>query len=352
MAKLTCALIGCGSIAREHLTALAELETVEVAAVCDLSPARAEATAERFGIPKWYSDYRQLLADVHPDLMHITTPPSSHFDIAERCLSDGLNVLCEKPMTINYSDFCRLKLLAEKNHCMLIENQQNRYHSSVTRLHGLVKSGKFGDLLEIQIYVSLNIVAAGSAYMDRNAPHFALALRGGVVGDFLPHIAYLTRMFTGPVSNVRSLWVKYSLDSPLPADEFRGLVKGEHATAYVSFSGNAQPDAFLLRIAGTQMRAEANLFEPPRVTFKRRRAMEPALGTLVDGLVKSYDVCRGSVAGFWRKLAGTSSYDGLIEMFRRIYSALETRGPQPVSLDEIDEVARLVDQFTQSDLRL
>ena len=50
MRKQTGVIIGCGTIAREHLAAVSELENVRVAAVCDLSAARAEATAERFGV--------------------------------------------------------------------------------------------------------------------------------------------------------------------------------------------------------------------------------------------------------------------------------------------------------------
>src|SRR5712675_1773831 len=109
MRKLTSVLIGCGAIAREHLTALAELANVEVAAVCDLSVARAEAAAERFGIAKWYSSHQQLLTEIQPDLVHITTPPSSHFSIAKSCLIAGINVLCEKPMTVDFSEFSMLK---------------------------------------------------------------------------------------------------------------------------------------------------------------------------------------------------------------------------------------------------
>ena len=45
------ALIGAGQIARQHLACLRELPGVEVAAVCDLSPAMAESAAERFGVP-------------------------------------------------------------------------------------------------------------------------------------------------------------------------------------------------------------------------------------------------------------------------------------------------------------
>jgi predicted dehydrogenase len=346
MGKLTGVLIGCGAIAREHLTVLAELDNVEVAAVCDLSPARAEAAAERFGIARSYTAHRDLLADLRPDLVHITTPPSSHLPIAMDCLAAGLNVFCEKPMTVQYEDFCTLKQLARDKSCMLMENQQFRFHSSIQRIGELIRSGELGDVLEVQILLSLNITGAGSPYVDQNAPHFGLSLSGGVIGDFLPHMAYLVYMFTGKIIDVHTDWSKHKSDSPLPADEFRGMIKGERTTAYVSFSGNTQPDGFLVRVAGTRMRVEANLFEPPRLIVKRSRSGEPALGTLIDGIAESRQVLVGTVAGFLRKLGGTSSYDGLKEMISRTYGTIRSHEPQPVPLDEIDEVAQLVGRLS------
>ena len=352
MKKLKGAIIGCGAIAREHLTAVAQLKDVEIAAVCDISAARAEAAAERFDVPMFYTNYEELILEVSPDLVHITTPPSSHFLIAQRCLAAGLNVLCEKPITVEYSDFGSLKKLAIDNNCMLMENQQNRFHSSIRRIQHLFETGRLGDLLEIQIFLSLNLFAAGSPYVDRNVPHFGLGLRGGVIGDFLPHIAYLAYMFTGSAIEVRTIWEKRFDTSPLPADEFRGFIKGERATAYVSFSGNAQPDGFVVRVVGTKMRIETNLYEPPRLTVRQSRPGEPALMSLLDGIAESRDVFRGTVAGFWRKLGGKSSYDGLLELFSRTYRALEQHEPQPVPLDEIDAVARLVDRLSAQDLKL
>src|SRR5258706_14723668 len=262
MGKLTGVLIGCGAIAREHLTVLAELDNVEVVDVWEISTARGLAAAERFGIARSYPSHRSLLADLKPDLVHITTPPASHFPIAQDCLAAGLNVFCEKPMTVRYSDFCTLKQLARDKGCMLMENQQNRFHTSIRRIEELIKSGELVDVIEVQICLSLNITSANSPYVDENAPHFGLTLSGGVIGDFLPHIAYLVYMFTGKILDVHTGWMKHKSDSPLPADEFRGMIKGERTTAYVSFSGNAQPDGFLIRVVGTRMRVEANLFDP------------------------------------------------------------------------------------------
>lgn len=346
MGKLTGVVIGCGAIAREHLAVLAELGNIEVVAVCDISPARAEAAAERFGIARSYTNHRDLLADLKPDLVHITTPPASHLPIAMDCLAGGLNVFCEKPMTVQYSDFCTLKQLARDKQCMLMENQQYRFHSSIKRIEALIRSGELGDVLDVQICLSLNITGLNSPYIDTNAPHFGLALSGGVIGDFLPHIAYLVYVFTGKIRDVHTEWAKHKSCTPLPADEFRGIIKGERATAYVSFSGNAQPDGFLVRVVGTRMRVEANLYEPPRLVIKRSRHGEPALMTLLDGIIESRQVLTGSVAGFLRKLAGTSSYDGFKEMISKTYRAIELRVSQPVSLDEIDATAQLVGRLS------
>ncbi|HEY5504534.1 MAG TPA: hypothetical protein VIK28_05195, partial [Sedimentisphaerales bacterium] len=124
------------------------------------------------------------------------------------------------------------------------------------------------------------------------------------------------------------------------------------ATAIVDFSGNAQPNGFWVRVVGTRMYVETNLFEPPRLTLRRFRAGEPAIMSLIDGVAEARDVLTGAVVGFWRKLAGTSSYDGLPELIAQVYRSLETGESQPVPLDEIDETARLVNNFTKPDLKL
>jgi predicted dehydrogenase len=352
MARSKGVIIGCGAIAREHLAATAELKNAEIVAVCDLSPARAESTAERFGIAKWYVDHEQMLSETQPDLVHITTPPASHFPLAKYSLAKGLNVLCEKPITLDYLQFEQLKQLAVDNHCMLIENHNFRFHSSVQKIRNQIESGALGDVVDVQICIALSIAGPGNPYTDRNAPHFGTTLRGGVVGDFLTHISYLAYLFCGPILDVRTIWKKTIETLPLPADEFRGFLKGERATAYVSFSGNAQPNGFWLRVAGTRMHAEANLFEPPRLTLRRARGGMPPLMTLIDGVAESRDVFRTSFGGLSRKLGGGTAYDGLPAMIARIYDSLEMKAPQPIPLEEIDHISRLVDRFTSPEVAL
>jgi predicted dehydrogenase len=293
-----------------------------------------------------------MLAAVRPDVVHITTPPTSHFAIARDCLTAGFNVLCEKPITVEFEEFSELKGLAARNGLMLMENQNLRFHSSTRRILQLVRSGELGEVCDVQVQVFLNVSAPGSRYVDANAPHPCLGMRGGAIADFLTHVAYLAYVFAGRPLGVRTAWSKRVAGSPLPADEFRALIKGERAMASVAFSANVQPSGFWLRVAGSRMHAEANLFEPPRLTLRRLRAGVPPVMAMIDGLAESRGVLRGAIGGLWRKLAGTGSYDGLAELVSLTYLALEKKEAPPVPLDEIETVARMVADFTRPELML
>src|SRR3954469_26066837 len=94
---LTAAVVGVGTVAKQHIACLSQLSGARLAAVCDLSPAVAESVASRFGVPTWFSDHRVMLADLTPDVVHVTTPPSAHFGIATDVLAAGAHAIVEKP---------------------------------------------------------------------------------------------------------------------------------------------------------------------------------------------------------------------------------------------------------------
>ena len=60
----------------------------------------AQQLFKRFPIKQYFSDLTKLLSEARPDVVHITTPPQSHFDIAKTCLEWGCHVYVEKPFTV------------------------------------------------------------------------------------------------------------------------------------------------------------------------------------------------------------------------------------------------------------
>src|SRR5215510_4936209 len=63
-----------------------------------------EASAERFGIGAWFTDHLAMLQQVRPDVVHVTTPPTSHFKLAMDALEAGAHVIVEKPATTTYGE--------------------------------------------------------------------------------------------------------------------------------------------------------------------------------------------------------------------------------------------------------
>src|ERR1700739_4580563 len=83
---LRIAIIGCGKVADQHMDAIRRLADCKVVAVCDQELLMAQQLGERFGISACFSNLSQMLEGTAPDVVHITTPPQSHFALAKQCL--------------------------------------------------------------------------------------------------------------------------------------------------------------------------------------------------------------------------------------------------------------------------
>ena len=60
----------------------------------------AQQLAKRFPVKQAFSSLTELLDEARPEVVHITTPPQSHFDLAKTCLDRGCHVYVEKPFTV------------------------------------------------------------------------------------------------------------------------------------------------------------------------------------------------------------------------------------------------------------
>lgn len=94
---LRVALIGTGFGSRVQLPAFLGLPETLVVALCGQQVEKTRRVAAEFGVKAVYTDYEQMLDDVEPDLVSITTPPALHFPMTMAALERGIHVLCEKP---------------------------------------------------------------------------------------------------------------------------------------------------------------------------------------------------------------------------------------------------------------
>src|SRR3954469_8077192 len=114
--RIKVGVIGTGAIARlRHLPAYKACEaagTAEIVAVSDVMEESAKAAAAQFGVPRAFTDYRDLLA-LPLDAVSVCTPNAAHEPISLAALDAGMHVLCEKPLALDYAGSRRM---AERAH--------------------------------------------------------------------------------------------------------------------------------------------------------------------------------------------------------------------------------------------
>lgn len=337
------ALIGAGQIARQHLSCLRQLPGVELAGVCDLSAPVAECAAERYGVTSWFTDHAAMLREVKPDVVHVTTPPTSHYRLALDALAAGAHVVVEKPATVTLAELLELSAQARQGGRALVEDYNYLFNGATTEILRRIESGAFGAVVHVEVLICLDILGP-EGFSDPNSPHPCLTLAGGAIADFLPHLASLAHRFIGPHRQAQSIWTRRKT-TVLPYDEFRAVVEGETGTATLGFSASSQPDAFWLRVYGERMQATANLFET-RVTFDGPRPGPKPLRPFFNGLEEGKAIRRAAIGTLMRKFrGGPGAYEGLFELLGRTYRGLSQGTPLPISADQVAEVNRLVDDL-------
>src|SRR5262249_52046384 len=158
---------------------------------------------------------------------------------------------------------------------IVVEDYNYLFNEPVRRIVELERSGELGEIVDIEVRINSDILDPGHPFADPNLPHPTLALPGGPIADYLPHLASMAHLFVGPHRAVRSQWRKRVAGSPLPFDEFRALVIAERGTATLSFSAGSKPETFWVRVNGTRMRATAELYDMTLVVNRPRGGPRP-----------------------------------------------------------------------------
>jgi predicted dehydrogenase len=326
--------VGAGSIARAHLAGLARLPAVEAVAVCDLSAALAEATAEEFRIARWYTDYERMLEETRPEVVHVTTTPASHYRLARAALDAGAHVFVEKPITLDGGELRALLDHAKARGRLLVEDHNCAFQRPVRRVLEWVRTGRLGTLEHVEVSLQTDFSGPGSRYLEKGHRHPSLDLPGGPLAEYLPHFASILSPLIGAHRRVH-LSARRGAESPFPCDELAALVEGERATASLFASVRAGPDAFTVRALGSRMRALAGVWEPLLAIEETPGGPRP-LVPFRTGLRSARAHAAAGARSLWQRLAGRPPvFEGMWDLLALFYAAVASGGPPPIRPDEI-----------------
>jgi len=257
---LKIAIVGCGKIADAHASVIQRIGGCEIVGVCDREPLMAKQLYERFPVKAYFGDLAELLREARPEVVHITTPPEGHFEIARQCLEQGCHVYVEKPFTVNAWEAQELIELAERKGLKLTVGHNDQFTHVAQRMRTLVKSGYLGGApvhMESHYCYDLSDPSYAKALLgDKN--HWVRRLPGKLLHNVISHgIARISEFLTSDAPHV----IAYGFVSPLfkqineseIVDELRVIIsEEERTTAYFTFSTQMKPSIHEFRIYGSK----------------------------------------------------------------------------------------------------
>lgn len=192
------ALIGCGRIATNHVKAALNND-LEIVGLCDVIPEKIEEIMEKHDFQnnekiRKYTDYKEMLDQVKPELVSIATESGNHAEIALYCIDKGIHLIIEKPMAMSIEDANKIIDKSKEKGVKVSSCHQNRFNVAIQEMRKAVEGGRFGKISHGSIHVRWN---RGKGYYDQASWRGTWAEDGGALMNQCIHGIDLLRWMMG-----------------------------------------------------------------------------------------------------------------------------------------------------------
>lgn len=195
---LKIAVIGAGNIANAHLNGYKSVADAEVYAICDIDAKQLDETADKFGIPRRYTDVDTMLSELPElDAADICVWNCNHAECAIKALDAGLNVLCEKPMAYNAQEAKKMLEASKRNNKLLMIGFVCRFEKEPKIACDFIKNRYLGNIYYSKALFTRRHGNPGGWFADKRMSG------GGPIIDLGVHAIDLLRYLMGnpkPVS--------------------------------------------------------------------------------------------------------------------------------------------------------
>ncbi|RYL92805.1 oxidoreductase [Sporolactobacillus sp. THM7-4] len=153
MTLLTMGIIGFGkSATRYHIPYIKQRKNIWIKKIfdpnLDINKKRKINLTDTVFIDK----LDNILEDPDISLITICTPPSTHYELAKKCLKNGKNILVEKPFCVTVQEVNEILTLAKQENLIAMPYQNRRFDSDFLALKEVLKSGQLGRIVEVEFH--------------------------------------------------------------------------------------------------------------------------------------------------------------------------------------------------------
>jgi len=191
-------VIGVGSIGERHVRCFAQTNRVDVC-ICEINEPLRKTIADRYAISSAFANLDDAISH-SPHAAVICAPAHLHIPMATQLADAGVHLLIEKPLSTGFEGIDRLfALVREKNLTASVAYTQ-RMHPALSAMRDAIRSGRFGEPVQIVGVSGQNFPFYRPAYRDIYYNNRATG--GGAIQDALTHIMNSGQWLIGPVTDL------------------------------------------------------------------------------------------------------------------------------------------------------
>jgi predicted dehydrogenase len=150
------AFVGCGGIVNYGHIPAYKASGFQMVGGYDLNYEAAEKTVREHGLEKAYSSLDELLLDSAVQIVDVAVLPWKQKDIVTQAVLARKHLLCQKPFSDDYTEAVEMIGLAQQAGSKIAVHQQFRWSSIIRAARALLLEGWLGDILDVQVQVSIH----------------------------------------------------------------------------------------------------------------------------------------------------------------------------------------------------
>lgn len=185
MKNLKFAIFGCGFWSQFQLGGWQELEGAECVALYNRTKSKADALAERFGVPRTYDDAEELLKHEDLDFIDIITDVDTHAEFVELGAKYGKAVICQKPMAPDLETAMRMMKITREHDVKYFVHENYRWQPQFRRVKEMLDNGVIGTPFRCKTQFNTAFPVFETQPFLAKLTHFALTDQGSHQFDVL-----------------------------------------------------------------------------------------------------------------------------------------------------------------------
>jgi len=298
-------IIGSGRMGIQHLRAVRESKSGEIIAIADTRPNASEIKEIIGNEARIFISAQELFKNSRPDVVHVVTPPGTHYEYGKMALENGAHVFIEKPFVLEGKQAEELAKMAMDRGLKLCAGYQLLAHSATKKAEAYVSN--IGEIIHVESYFAFRKVRKSISAVDQAI-------------DIVPHPVYTLLHFLSIGCKADNGFVVKALD--VEADgEIRAIIEHEGRKGILLVTLKGRPVDSYLKIVGTNGTVHIDYVRGVVINLS---------GSGADAVAAVITPYRQTCQTAWKTtkalarmtLKKTRSYEGLAELIDDFYECI------------------------------